>query len=93
MRPSCDAMREYERQRGGGDAPVKFPSYSSPKLCRFFAISRESGRCHVRIVRKPLVTGAQSVAVRHLRYRTVMRSIHACSQSGNSKNGRLLSCF
>ena len=56
MRPSCDAMREYERQRGGGDAPgvskqtsilspVKFPSYSSPKLCRFFAISRESGRC------------------------------------------------
>ena len=21
MRPSCDTMREYERQRGGGDAP------------------------------------------------------------------------
>ena len=24
---------------------AQFASYSSPKLCRFFAISRESGRC------------------------------------------------
>ena len=41
MRPSCDTMREYERQRGGGDAPgvsrysilspVKLPVLLLPK--------------------------------------------------------------
>ena len=47
MRPSCDTMREYERQRGGGDAPgdskqssilspVKLPLLLLPKTLQVF---------------------------------------------------------